>query len=228
MKIIIAALLLSSCALFQSQKKNTSPTLVTGGGAETKMSSDEIAHHLTRETSMGGGIYEIKAMPLTEPYLTQRWNELANARAFGEKDFKRAKQWHVDRFLGNRTCIDMHYNVTRFEQSKYLDQWKLIIEVDGDNIEMEWLPESQHGEAFVSEVLTPTHPDKRWHNRGIACAPVNLPIYRGFSLQVKTVYVPWPFSEEANLEWVFEALNPEDEAAVEERKKKNFQKYRGW
>lgn len=227
MKIITILLLASSCALFQSKHKNNSPTLVTGNGPEQKMSAAEIADHLTRETTMGGGIYELSAMPLTTPYITKNWQEIASARALNSNDKDRSKKWYVDRFMG-KTCIDFHYSVTRFEKVKELSQWKLTIEVDGDNIDLEWLPQAENSEAFVTEVKTPTHLDKRWHNRAIACAPVELPIYRGFSLKAKTTFVPWPFSDEASMEWIFEALSADDEAAVEERKKKNYQKYRGW
>lgn len=228
MKLLLPLLLLSSCAFFQPKKVYNSPTLVTGGEKEKSMTSDEIAQHLTREETMGGGIYNIKAMPLTRPYLEKHWNELKIARAIKKEDQTKAKAWHLDRFINQRTCIDFHYSIIRFDQMKELNQWKLMLEVDGDNIELEWMPESLSGQPFASEEQTATHPIKRWHNSGIACAPVELSIWRGFSLKVAAAYVPWPFSSSVELNWVFEAMNPEDEAAVEERKKKNYQKYRGW
>jgi len=228
MKLIIILSLLSSCALFQSHKKDSSPKLVVSEAGELNYSADEIAYNLTRDTTMGGGIYEISAMPLTKPFLEKRFQELASMRAVNQQDMSTMRKWHIDRYLLNRTCIDFDFNVTRFEESKQINQWKLAIEVDGDHIELEWLPENQAESIYVSQVRTPTHLGKRWHNRGIACAPVILPLWRGFSLKIQTAFVPWPFSSEAQLEWIFEALNVEDEAAIEERKKKNYQPYRGW
>lgn len=228
MKILILFTLLTSCSIFQSNKKNSSPILVSGSGKDISMNVDELAFHLSRETTLGGGIYEIRAMPLSRAYLERRFQKIASNRGLQEKDYSVAAKWHVERYLKNRTCIDFDYNVTRFEQMKDIDQWKLVLEVDGDQYELEWLKENTIDRTYVTELKTPTHLAKRWHNRAIACAPVELSLWRGFSLKAIAAYVPWPFGNEASMEWIFEAMNPEDEEAIEARKKKNFQKYRGW
>lgn len=225
---ILSLSILTSCSLFQTREQNDSPALVTGGTEVNSMTSDELAFHLTRTTTMGGGIYEVSLMPLTTPYLEKHWQEFQSTRALKGEDEKQARKWHVTRFISNKTCVDFHYNVTRFEQMKQLDQWQLTLEVDGDHFPLEWMSESMQSQPFVSEIQTATSPMKRWHNSGVACAPVELPISRGFSIKVQATYVPWPFSSDTSLDWVFKAIRPEDEAAVEERRKKNYQKYRGY
>lgn len=228
MNKLILIFFLSSCSIFSSKKVNNSPHLVTGGGDEATMSSDEIAKNLKRSTTMGGGIYELSAIPLTSPYLERRWSELAQSRGLQAADAKKGRQYNISRFVKNKTCIEFYYSVTRFEDSKNLSQWKLSIEVEGEVIPLNWVEGWQADQSFVSEHRTPTHMDKKWHNQGIACSSNELPIWKGFELQIESAYVPWPFSSKASIDWIFEALTKEDEAAVEARKKKKYQKYRGW
>tara|TARA_R110000868_G_scaffold86182_7_gene241734 strand:- start:349 stop:1035 length:687 start_codon:yes stop_codon:yes gene_type:complete len=228
MKNSILAILFSSCALLSPTKSLNTPQLITGGADISKLSSDEIAQNLTRETTMGGGIFDLQAIPLSKALLNQRWQELNNSRAFGPKDLVKTKNWHMSRFIDNKTCIDFHYSVTRFEQTKYLSNWKLILDIDGQSYDMEWMDLAKGENIFVSQVATPTHMARKWHNQAIACATTELPLEKGFSLKVLSAYVPWPFSSEAVMEWYFQPLTPEDEAAMIEREEKKKQKYRGW
>tara|TARA_R110000868_G_scaffold30668_3_gene113197 strand:+ start:10093 stop:10779 length:687 start_codon:yes stop_codon:yes gene_type:complete len=228
MKKSIIILFLSSCALLGPKKPLSTPQLITGGSDIAKLSSDEMAKQLTRDTTMGGGIFELQATPLSRALMQQRWQELNSSRGYSPHDLAKTKSWHLSRFIESKTCIDFHYSVTRFEETKFLSNWKLILELEGEQYDMTWLEQPAGENIFVSQIATPTHMARKWHNQAIACTSTELPIEKGFTLKVLSAYVPWPFSSESSMEWFFQPLTKEDEAALIERQKKKQQKYRGW
>lgn len=228
MKILIISLLLSSCSLLPKKAPTPSPHLITNGSDIESLSSTEMRDQLLKSTSMGGGIYTIEAMPLTKPYLEKNWKEVAEMKALTSSQYKYGIQKNITQYSLNRTCVQFNYSVTRFEENKDLKNWKIAILLNDELFSLEWLNPGNQENTFVSEQLTSTHKGKRWHNSAIACTPVSLDLWRGFTLKIKTAFVPWPFSDEDSIDWIFEALTKEDEAAVEELKKKKYQKYRGW
>lgn len=183
---------------------------------------------LIQTTTMGGGIYLIEALPLSKPYLEKRWMESAQTKALTSAQYKSGIENNINRLTKNKTCVEFNYSVTRFEQNKELTNWKIEVLLDDEVFELNWLNPTSQQNTFVSEQLTSTHTDKRWHNSAIACTPVSLDLKRGFTLKIKTAFVPWPFSDEATIDWIFEALTKEDEIAIEELQKKKQQRYRGW
>ena len=223
MKILIITLLISSCSLLSSKNMTPSPHLVTSGEDIQSLSSTEMRDQLIKTETMGGGIYSIEAMPLTKPYLEKKWKEVAETKALTSKQYQNGIQKNITQYILNKTCVQFNYSVTRFEDNKNLKNWKIAIELKEELFPLEWINPNDQQNTFVSEQLTATHADKRWHNSAIACVPVSLDLWRGFSLKVKTAFVPWPFSEETSIDWIFEALTKEDEAAVEELKKKKYQ-----
>ncbi len=228
MKILFILLIASSCSLLPTKAPEPSPHLITGGPDISGLSSTEMENLLRKSTTMGGGIFLLEAIPLSRPYLEKKWKEQAEARSLNKANYQSGLKQNVSQFLEQKTCIEFSYSVTRFEKTKDISNWNIAIELEDEKFDLSWVNPEDQSNTFVSEQPTATHMDKRWHNKAIACTPVELNLWRGFTLKIKSAYVPWPFSEEDSIDWIFEALTKEDEAAVEELKKKKYQKYRGW
>ncbi len=228
MKILFILLAFTSCSFLPSRAPDPSPHLITGGSDIAGLSSTDMKQLLQKSVTMAGGIFLIDALPLSKPYLDKKWKEQAEARSLNSKNYRSGVLKNVDRFISRKSCVQFDYSVTKFEKTKELSNWKIAIEINDESFPLEWINPSSTSNTFVSEQPTATHKDKRWHNSAIACTPVSLDLWRGFTLKIHSAFIPWPFSENTSIDWIFKALTRDDEAAVEELRKKNYQKYRGW
>ncbi len=232
--ITISCLLLTSCAFFQS--KPFDETALYLSGQKPEASVEEYEKNLTRNTSMGGGYYQITAKPLVKPLIIKRFEQTASLRGFSPKEKEKALAKINESFLVDKTCFEFQYEAVRFSQVANLSNWELsFINANGDTLPLKWQKEDLKRPSVKSKTYKAGLSQPTWLGQGIACGNFQTDFKSGFALKVKPAFVQFPFSSNTLLSWEFpERIKIKDsetgriEEKWEEKKKRSYKRYRGW
>ncbi len=237
MRIIIAIffpLLLSSCGLLLPKSKviDYSEAYITGLGTESLV-SEKIKDNLSREKTMAGGNYKIKAFPITEAYINSFTKEIIDGKSLTKKQSERFQNSLNDKYLKDKVCVEAIITVKEFHRVNTLDQWRLTF-IDSNNIayRLEWLDESDFG-GLPGPITSVRHSyhgkEKFWTLMGKACAVADVKMQEGFKVIFRPSFVQWPFDDELKIEWTFDHTKVVDGKKIKVKKKERKKEgYRGW
>lgn len=221
--------LTSGCALFSSSGPDRTYTYLTGKGLKNP-SSMEVMDALTRDSSMSGGNYQIKAYPYTYTLIEAMVREAAEQRGLNPEQQKSLKENLTKKFLAQKTCFHFNYQVLRFNKSSQLKNWKLaILDKKDQEYPTDWNGDDLKVSAVKTKKVVAGDRLDQWLGEGTACTSATPALKSGFGIKVTPDFVQFPFDKSAKIYWEFPEIRIVDgEEEVVEDKKKSYRSYRGW
>lgn len=227
--ICLAALLLTSCSLFQSKLRDTSHyyDYFTKEKVEGRTSS-QIMKDLLHKEYMAGGDYKLRIFPIVSSFVYQYTKELSSSRGLSKEQETELRQDMLNKYITGKTCIDFEIDVILREQVSNVKSWKLsLIDYKDQPFELEWRePESEPIKSYTTRGVDTL---ETWSHRGVACTPTEIPLERGFKVKAKAAYVRFPFDKTQQFTWLTPLKEDKKKEFGEEGyRKKEIKGYRGW
>ncbi len=229
MKLVLTfiVLSLSSCAIFIPKKESEHHIYPLLTKKTTRFSTDQIQSILTKSHSMAGGNYQISAFPLTQSYIHSKVRDLTNNKHLTKEQQLALTAQLEKRWILDKTCMQFHYEVVRFDQAKNLKDWQLTL-IDSNKVtsSLNW---EKMPVPIQSEIQRQEGKLEKWINDGVACTSPAVDLTAGFSLKVRPSFVQWPFQSEKKMAWNFSHYKKDEGKKILIPKKKQVkERYRGW
>lgn len=231
--LVITVYALSSCALFQ--KEDYSDVMYdylkpTEGRAES-LSSHQIKKVLSKETAMAGGNYQLSITPIPNRLVKAYYQEMTFKNGLNEREQEKLWKDLTREYLDNKTCLHFEYQVVHHQKVKNLDAWKVSIKDHaGQDYPVTWKKKPIFSRPAAAKLKRDGKVLDQWIYEGTGCADTNIPLEKEFGVKVTPSYVQWPFPSSKDFWWEFDHIVKTKDGIEEkvEKKKRTYQKYRGY
>ena len=133
--------------------------------------------------------------------------------------------------MTNKTCVHFEYQVIKHKKVKELNSWKLSFkDREGQTYPITWKDKPLFSMPALTKIQRSGNSLEQWLYEGTGCTDADLPLENEFAVNVKPAFVQWPFPKMKDVWWEFDRIQQTSDGKEEviKKKKRSFQKYRGW
>lgn len=232
--LVMTLFVTSSCALFrkhQDYAEIMQTYLAPTEGRDEKLTSEEIKKVLTKDESMAGGNYKFKITPISDRLVKAYYKEMSFKNGLTAKEQEDLWKKMKERYMTNKTCLHFEYEVIKHQKAKELNSWKLQFkDRAGQLYPVTWNERPLFSMPAKTKIQRSGNLLEQWIYEGTGCTDTDLPLEEEFAVHLKPAFVQWPFSSSKTIWWEFDRTvkGEEGEEKVIKKKKRTYQRYRGW
>ncbi len=199
---ILLIVIITSCSLFQSSNNSNITPYLTGKNLDQNTSLEEIKANLTKIGYLAGGQYEVEVIPITLPSMTAEALELQKLRGLTNAEYSQILNIQKNKYINNKVCIQLNFNIIKFEQVSHLKDWKAeIIDSFGNKYLITWMPEDLRKMPIATLFNGLYGKEMKWYNNATGCVNLAINLDKGFKVKLTPSFVQWPFSSSTILTW---------------------------